>query len=176
MVLMSSITPDLVNLNAWRYQSQVSPGLQEFVEAAAFRHYLTTQRLISLADTQALLPRGILLTEEDWILGIFDTVGEMMRWGITGIAMSGQLPGRQPEGGNGRDIVMDLRELRLHLESINAKGSGLNRELPKKMGVMKTCVEKVENAAYGLVVRGKERPRGWVPEAREDNRVEVEGY
>ncbi len=40
----------------------------------------------------------------------------------------------------------------------------LYRDTEQKMQVMRQSVEKVEGAVYGLVVRGSERPKGWVPE------------
>jgi predicted translin family RNA/ssDNA-binding protein len=33
-----SIAPDLVGINAWRYQRQVSGGIQEFMEAVSFEY------------------------------------------------------------------------------------------------------------------------------------------
>jgi predicted translin family RNA/ssDNA-binding protein len=175
--LLTTITPDLQDMNGWRYQRQISPGLQEFIEAVAFRHYLTTQRLLTVEDARALLPTGIMLTVEDWALGIFDTIGEIMRWTITGIATGREIPGTGEQDGLGRHTLMDLRLLRVHLDLINAKGSGLSRDLHKKQEVMRQCVDKVEKAAYELTVRGKERPKGWVPEdGKQDARVEVESY
>jgi len=43
---------------------------------------------------------------------------------------------------------------------------------------MKTCVEKVENAVYGMIIRGRERPKGWVPDigSEERGREPVESY
>lgn len=38
------------------------------------------------------------------------------------------------------------------------------RDMGKKVEVMQNSVEKVERAAYGILVRGSERPAGWMPE------------
>jgi hypothetical protein len=38
------------------------------------------------------------------------------------------------------------------------------RDLAKKLEVMQASVEKVERAAYGILVRGSERPSGWTPD------------
>ncbi|MCJ1285997.1 hypothetical protein MMC26_005339 [Xylographa opegraphella] len=178
--LFSSVIPDLQGPNVWRYQRQVSPGVQEFVEAVSFQHYLTTQRLITLEETQSLMPEGVVLMEDDYVLGLFDLVGELMRFTITGIATGGKLPGggsRSDEVQNGgeiealggpqkRDVIQDLRELRMRFEGMDMRGGPLGRDVEKKMEVMRTCVEKVENAAYGMIIRGRERPKGWVPEDR----------
>ncbi|MCJ1390650.1 hypothetical protein MMC18_003511 [Xylographa bjoerkii] len=185
--LFSSIVPDLQGLNAWRYQRQVSPGVQEFVEAVSFQHYLITQRLITLQETQRLVPAGVVLMEDDYLLGLYDLVGELMRFAITGMATGGKLPGgdsRNDEiqgggkveddlgGAQKRDVVQDLRELRMRFEGMDARGGTLGRDVDKKMEVMRTCVEKVENTAYGMIIRGRERPKGWVPEDRFQEVVE----
>ena len=39
----------------WRYQRNVSPGLQEYIEALSFAHYLEHQTLISYAEVQESL-------------------------------------------------------------------------------------------------------------------------
>jgi hypothetical protein len=38
------------------------------------------------------------------------------------------------------------------------------RDMGKKVDVMQSSVEKVERAAYGILVRGSERPAGWRPD------------
>ena len=78
------------------------------------------------------------------------------------------------DAGEGKsNMLMDLRSLRAHFESLDLTSSGGNsglaREVEKKVGVMKTCVEKVENAVYGMTIRGRERPKGWVPDLRDDD-------
>lgn len=96
------------------------------------------------------------------------------------MATTGSLPGQNDFGRSAeedqtpakRDILMDLRSLRAYFESINTGGatasSWLGKEVEKKMEVMKSCVEKVENAVYGIIIRGRERPKGWLPSLRED--------
>lgn len=171
--LFTSVGPDLQDLNAWRYQSQISSGIQEYTEAVSFQHYLETQRLISCEEAQARIPGGIILTEDDYVLGLFDLVGELMRFAITSMATNGALPrGAAKEGGEGRDILTDLRQLRASFEGLDGAG----RRAVGKMGVMRTCVEKVEGAVYGMIVRGRERPKGWVMDMGEERRGEVESY
>lgn len=151
------------------------------MEAVSFQHYLETQRLIPYADAQGKIPAGIMLTEDDYVLGLFDLVGELMRFAITGMAMGGALlrggGGAVGDGdgdgeAEGRDIVGDLRRMRAGFEGLDGAG----RRAEKKMEVMRTCVEKVEVAQYGMIVRGRERPDGWVMDAGEERRGEVETY
>ncbi|MCJ1279051.1 hypothetical protein MMC21_006873 [Puttea exsequens] len=179
--LFTSIAPDLQGINAWRYQRNISGGLQEYVEAMSFQHYLENQVLITYAEAQSILPHGILLTEDDYILGLFDMVGELMRFAITTMATTGALPrGMIFDGMLGRDVLTDLRGLRTCFESLDTMAAGgntfLKRDIDKKMEVMRTCVEKVENAMYGMIIRGRERPKGWVPDLDEEERREVVSY
>jgi len=149
------------------------------VEAVTFQHYLETQRLMSYQEAQANVEgmtkdQKITLTIDDYILGLYDMVGELMRFAVTVMATNGELPGK-----DGRDILSDLRELRACLESLEIdKNSWFSLDVSKKMPVMQECVEKVEKALYGLMVRGAERPKGWIPDADESRsgREEVESY
>lgn len=148
------------------------------------------------------------------MLGIYDMTGELMRFAITAMATSGELPSPstpEPEpaveakddnpsaakvakaaegdansdamevdaataASSNRTILTDLRQLRSALESLNTSGTGpFGKEADKKAEVMRQSVEKVERALYGLIVRGAERPKGWMPDLNESRAVEVEG-
>ncbi|EKD12662.1 translin-associated protein X [Drepanopeziza brunnea f. sp. 'multigermtubi' MB_m1] len=176
-----SIAPDLTGINAWRYQRQISGGIQEYMEAVSFQHYLINQTLITLEEASRQLPDAVTLTGDDYVLGIFDLVGELMRFAITTIATTGALPGSKDEDAEQgeRDILIDLRELRTSFQALDTTscwGTGLGKDVQKKMEVMKTCVEKVETAVYGMIIRGRERPKGWIPDLMEDRGGVVESY
>ena len=154
--LFNSIVPDFRGINAWRYQRQISGGIQEYIEAISFEHYLSNQTLITFKKAQKNFPYGIILTEDDYLLGLFDLVGELMRFTITNMATHGTLPrGPKPSehdnGGQdaeGNDILTDLRSLRSCFEGLDTTSSGkdwtpLKRDMGKKMEVMRSCVEKV---------------------------------
>ncbi|TAQ91149.1 hypothetical protein B7494_g505 [Chlorociboria aeruginascens] len=171
--LFAEIVPDLAGINSWRYQRQISGGIQEYMEAISFQHYLRYQKLITVQEAARSLPDGTGLTQDDYVLGIFDLVGELMRFAITTMATTGSLPGAKndAESVGDRTILVDLRQLRRNFEGMDTtscSGSGLGKDLEKKMEVMKTCVEKVETAVYGMIVRGRERPKGWVPDLADD--------
>ncbi|KAG5295423.1 translin-associated protein X [Histoplasma ohiense] len=181
--LFKSVVPDLGGINSHRYQWQISPGIQEYIEAVTFQHYIETQRLMSLEEVARSLPKGILVTEADYILGIFDLTGEMMRFAImtmTSSAINISVDGAAVGGSDNRDnfrggILIDLRQLRAMFESVNTpRGHILNRDFAKKLEVMQNSVEKVERAAYGLLVRGSERPGGWMPDL--SGPAQVESY
>jgi predicted translin family RNA/ssDNA-binding protein len=131
---------------------------------------LEKQQLISQEEAQKLISGGITLTEGDYILGIFDLIGELMRFAITTMATTGEIPRCNPEAGNTgeTDILTDLRSIRVAFEALdtveNKALGGIARDMDKKMQVMKTCVEKVEQSVYGMIIRGRERPKGWIPD------------
>lgn len=144
------------------------------------------------------------LPPEDYVLGLFDMIGELMRFSITAMATAGEIPGTSTNSAErqerqdsqhpdeimdfdesdtttgqpsrDRSVLSDMRELRTYLETLEVTpGSFFARDVDKKMGVMRTCVEKVERGLYGLVVRGSERPKGWLPDLTAP-REEVEGF
>ncbi|GIJ91706.1 hypothetical protein Asppvi_010678 [Aspergillus pseudoviridinutans] len=183
--LFQNVIPDVTGLNSWRYQRQLSGAIQEFIEALSFNHYLQTQTLISHAEVVAALPAEILVTEEDYLLGLFDLTGEMMRFAITSLSTGGQadsggddLAARDIAGAGANQnlpklpatqagIVVDLREMRASFELLSVPrrhANNMYRDMGKKVDVMQNSVEKVERAAYGILVRGSERPSGWTPD------------
>ena len=44
-ILRPLLESDLSGLNAWRYARQISPGIQELMEALIFEHYLRQRQL-----------------------------------------------------------------------------------------------------------------------------------
>ncbi|KAJ9644132.1 hypothetical protein H2199_004000 [Coniosporium tulheliwenetii] len=216
----STISADLQSINGWRYARNITGGIQEFMESLSFQYYLEKQQLITFDNAKGMLKElggeggPVELTADDYVLGVFDMVGELMRFAITAMATSGGLPGGESRGATQpipqkrvkveqtegdmdvdgkpdeedggvklaqrsqpqRNVLSDLRELRTCLEMLDIPpGPPFPRDVDKKMEVMKTCVEKVENGLYGLVVRGRERPKGWMPDL-EGRKEEIESF
>lgn len=184
----SVVSRDLQGLNAHRYARQVSAGCQEYIEAATFEHYLTTAEILPYDEAALRLKQldsygpGVDLSPEDYVLGVYDMTGELMRFAITTMATSGELPTiSTPANGMGEDtersILTDMRNLRSALESLDCGIGPFAKDADKKMDVMRQSVEKVEKALYGLIVRGAERPKGWMPDTSDASgrAVEVEG-
>jgi predicted translin family RNA/ssDNA-binding protein len=174
------------------------------MEALSFQHYLENQTLISYDEAKARVAAlcgdgpTVPLTPEDYVLGIFDMIGELMRFSITSMATNGKLPAGRPKKAPSqaddkmdidaepaaavdeqepRTVLSDLREIRLQLEMFEpTPGTKFNDEVEKKATVMRECVDKVEKALYSLTVRGKERPKGWRPDVQDDRRTEVQSY
>ena len=169
-----SIANDVQGINVFRYANNLY-GHQEYVEALSFQHYLQSRSLISYDEVSEHLKQfgGITLPPEDYLLGVYDMTGELMRFAIGAIATGGRMPDHgnvSEEGGSSssnttgmRDdsiwfLLSDLRELRKLLDNLDvaAGGPSFRAEVDKKGEVMRISVEKVENALYGLVVRENE--------------------
>jgi hypothetical protein len=153
-----SIAADLQGLNAYRYSNNITGGNQEFMEALSFQHYLETQSLISYDEAKSRIATmsgeagPVSFTPEDYILGVCDMTGELMRFSVTSMATSGKLPSSkqaesnkrikqdtdQTDSGDKMDIdeqeptatatqkprtvLDDLRALRLQLEMFESPG------------------------------------------------------
>lgn len=152
--------------------------IEELIEALTFAHYLRTQSLMGhgeSVDQVAALSRSpeqmdveggaahlpVLVTEQDYLMGIFDLSGEMMRFATTSAALTGSLDG--PSGA--RTIVADMQELGSVFEILPQQQG---KYYATKLETLRQSVLKVEKLGYGLKVRGSERPAGWMPDTTDD--------
>ncbi|KAI8995376.1 Translin family-domain-containing protein [Trametes punicea] len=149
---------DLAGDRFWRYQRNVSPGLQEYIEALSFAHYLEHKSLISYEQVQSTLSdhQGIPLFPlplEDYLLGLADLTGELMRFAIAAIPRRG---GRQKAS----DICGFVRACKADFEGLTP----YFKELRKKQSVTSQSLEKIEDATYAVVVRTSEydMPPEWL--------------
>ena len=53
--MFAAIREEVVGDRFWRYQKNVSPGLQEYIEALSFTYYLEHKALISYEEVQRSL-------------------------------------------------------------------------------------------------------------------------
>jgi len=148
--LYSRLRPELEVYKFLRYQRQVSPGLQEYIEALSFAHYLEKGTLITFDEVQRTLmdPEGVEyfpLTVSDYLLGLSDLTGELMRFAISGIAHRG---GRR----KAQDVCAFVRGYKADFE----RWTPYVRELKKKQSVTTQSLEKIEDAAYAIMVRTSE--------------------
>lgn len=111
-------------------------------------------------------PPTISLTQDDYLYGVFDLTGEMMRFATTSTALSGAMAGGQGgEGGDDepRTIVQDMHELGTLFEMLPV-APGNRFQWGKKLEVTRQSVVKVERLGYDRIIRGSERPKGWIPD------------
>lgn len=145
------------------------------MEAVLFEHYLLTQSIMTHEEAAKTIPSDIMLTYEDYALGLFDMTGELMKIAITYMATNGRLPGKD----GGSSVLTDMQIMRTQLELMDAGGSyALGRDFESKLKTTRASVEKVENSVYSFTVRGKERPPGWKPDVDSGPRQgeEIESY
>lgn len=100
------------------------------------------------------------LTHDDYLNGVFDLTGEMMRFATTSAALTGTLV-RVHQGGGGRTIVQDMQDLGSFFRMLPPRS---DKSWMMKMDVLLQSVRKVERIGYDRVVRGSERPEGWAPD------------
>ncbi|KAJ8101046.1 Translin [Lipomyces tetrasporus] len=159
-----SVRDDLQGAGAWRYQRQISGAIQEYIEALLFREYLMERRILSHEEVQTLIGDEFLVTYTDYILGLFDTTGELMRFAITNLSdvTSSHAVQVSPIA---NQICQLLRTLRIGFSGVRVNSSShlSSTEFVKKMNTLHSSVDKVERAVYSLVVRGSELPEGWMP-------------
>ncbi|KAH6615444.1 Translin family-domain-containing protein [Chaetomium sp. MPI-SDFR-AT-0129] len=109
----------------------------------------------------------VTLTQDDYLYGVFDLTGEMMRFATTSTALTGTMASGQTgkDGGDDepRTIVQDMHELGTFFEMLPV-GPGNKFQWEKKLEVTRQSVQKVERLGYDRVIRGSERPKGWIPD------------
>ncbi|KAL2133236.1 hypothetical protein VTI74DRAFT_2701 [Chaetomium olivicolor] len=105
------------------------------------------------------------LTQDDYLYGVFDLTGEMMRFATTSTALTGTMASGQSKNPDDepRTIVHDMHELGTFFEMLPV-GSGNRFQWEKKLEVTRQSVQKVERLGYDRIIRGAERPKGWIPD------------
>ncbi|KAI0445860.1 Translin [Xylaria telfairii] len=171
--LLKTIQPDVQGMNRYRYPLIC---LEEFVEAVSFAHYLRHQTLMTAAEAQAALPVDIQMTAPDYVFGIFDLTGEMMRFATAVTALSGSMPTGEISSSSqeGKEAASDKekRTILTDMQDVNSllhicPTVGRYGIYSKKLSIMVEQVRKVERLGYGVTVRGNERPKGWMPDLNE---------
>lgn len=131
--------------------------MQEYVEAVTFLSYLQHSSLPDPEQLQAELdaacaanpgPHRIPLDPADYVLGVADLTGELMR---AGVAAAG-------EGDLERvDAVRKfLTEIENGLAPLGGCGPRIGRDFSSKMRVLRQSVMKVEKSCFDITVRRAE--------------------
>eukprot|EP00794_Sanderia_malayensis_P020405 gene20405-22418_t len=155
--LFEKIALELKNEDSYQYARAYTGGMQEFIEAVTFMHYIKSYELLSYeelckdylsfqdVDKEEFT---LLLRPMDYILGVADLTGELMRMCINCLGN-----GEQEKS---QEICSFLRTI--HDESLKLSGKDF-RDLGQKIRVMKQSMQKVENVCYAVSLRGKEVPK-----------------
>ena len=88
--LLNTIALELEGEDPFLFTRAYSPGVQEYIEALSFAHFLKRKTLISFDQVEAELKfsnedgkdLGLSLNPFDYVLGIADLTGELMRFCI----------------------------------------------------------------------------------------------
>ncbi|KAK4246498.1 Translin family-domain-containing protein [Corynascus novoguineensis] len=130
----------------------------------------STTTTTEIPPSSTIEPPTFSLTQEDYLYGVFDLTGEMMRFATTSTALTGTMAGGQTENGGSdgeddepRTIVQDMHELGTFFEMLPV-APGNRFQWDKKLEVTRQSVQKVERLGYDRIIRGSERPKGWVPD------------
>lgn len=182
------MAPEVQGINRYRYSRQMS-CIEELIEALTFAHYLRTQSLMGYqesVDKVAELSNyvdhmdvdggdpppapasqpSVHVTEQDYLMGVFDLSGEMMRFATVVAALNGTVAGAPAaEGARERTIVEDMQNVGSFFDMLPRQ---YNKYYQQKLDVLRQSVLKVERLGYGLRVRGSERPTGWMPDTNDD--------
>uniref|UniRef100_A0A8C7BVS2 Translin associated factor X n=1 Tax=Neovison vison TaxID=452646 RepID=A0A8C7BVS2_NEOVI len=166
------VAQELSGEDMHQFHRAITTGLQEYVEAVSFQHFIKTRSLISMDEINKQL---IFTTEEygkenktpssdeqdkqfgtwrlkitpvDYLLGVADLTGELMRMCINSV-------------GNGDiDTPFEVSQfLRQVYDGFSFIGNTGPYEVSKKLYTLKQSLAKVENACYALKVRGSEIPK-----------------
>ena len=169
---LKSIATELCGVDPWLHASAFSPGLQEFIEALAYFVFLRQGQLLSMEEASHWLQfTGAENREEggeggeggegaceekmvqvplsalNYVLGIGDLTGEIMRMCITAV------------GAGQQDVPFKL------LPFIRAIYCGFHslqpicKDIHQKRRTLRSSLAKIETACYTLQIRGSELPQ-----------------
>ncbi|WCJ22062.1 Translin family protein [Euphorbia peplus] len=151
---MARLVKELQGTDFWRLRRSYSPGVQEYIEAAAFCKFCRTGNLLHLNEVNAiLLPLSdpshepLQINILDYLLGLADLTGELMRLAI------GRISDGEPEFAEricefAREIYRELTLIVPHMDD--------SPDMKAKMDVMLQSVQKIETACFNVHVRGSE--------------------
>ncbi|XP_057609338.1 translin-associated protein X [Chionomys nivalis] len=166
------VAQELSGEDMHQFHRAITTGLQEYVEAVSFQHFIRTRSLISVEEInkqltfttedsgkesktpssdgqdKQLVTWRLKITPVDYLLGVADLTGELMRMCINSV-------------GNGDiDTPFEVSQfLRQVYDGFSFIGNTGPYEVSKKLYTLKQSLAKVENACYALKVRGSEIPK-----------------
>ena len=160
---LQSTARELHGLDPWLHLSAFSPGLQEFVEALAYYVFLRQSQLVCQEEVCDWLQFScekedggggggeevvcVPLSQLNYVLGIADLTGELMRMCITAVGAGQQEVPFQ--------ILPFISSISHGFQSLLP----ISKEVGHKLRTLRSSVAKIETACYTLQIRGSEIPR-----------------
>ncbi|OIV93686.1 hypothetical protein TanjilG_16537 [Lupinus angustifolius] len=140
---ISRLVRELQGTDFWKLRRAYSPGIQEYVEAATFCSFCKNGTLLKLDEiNNTLLPlsdpsiQPLQINILDYLLGIADLTGELMRLAIGRIS-DGELEFAEKICRFARDIYRELTLVVPHMDA--------SSDMKTKMDTMLQSVMKIEN-------------------------------
>ena len=155
-----SIAAELENQDAYQYLKAYRGSLEEYIEAETFYQYLQDENLGSWMQLEKTLTYKVeeedaalktlhtLVTPYEYILGIADLTGELMRKCINNLAT-----------GDIASCYHTCNFVRYMYKGFLGCTNTPNREINRKLGTLKQSLQKMENVCYTIKVRGSEIPK-----------------
>ncbi|XP_015189562.1 PREDICTED: translin-associated protein X [Polistes dominula] len=188
--LFKNIAYELDGQDIYQYLRAYKPGLEEYVEAITFFQYLqcgfmqdwtelekslvyteTDKSKLSLENSlQPTQMTRMLITPNEYIMGIADLTGELMRKCINNLGTGDITSCYQT-----CNFVRNMHKGFLGCTNV------FNKDMSKKLYTLKQSLTKMENVCYTIKVRGSEIPKHMLADvaigAAEDYMAdEDEGY
>ncbi|KAK2589173.1 hypothetical protein KPH14_001989 [Odynerus spinipes] len=166
--LFKNIAYELEGQDVFQYLKAYRPGLEEYVEAVTFFQYLQDgcikdwlelEKPLTYASLEeckstsqnCALPvetTRVLVTPNEYIMGIADLTGELMRKCINNLAT-----------GDIASCYQTCNFVRnMHKGFLGCTNIG-NKDMGKKLSTLKQSLTKMENVCYTIKVRGSEMPK-----------------
>lgn len=167
--LLHRIGTELVNEDVHQYQRAFTNGVQEFIEFVSLLQFIRDGTFLTYTNANRLYFNGPLTTTEgldtspseeiatpltcadntlisfllprDYILGIADLTGELMRLAINSI------------GGGEREMAFTTVSMLRRIHQEFGVFVGTDKFITQKASVMRTSLQKVEAACYAVQVR-----------------------
>ncbi|CAH0550347.1 unnamed protein product [Brassicogethes aeneus] len=171
-----SIALELKGHDSYLYTRAYTSGVQEFIEAYTFYQFILSENIGDWKSFDALFKYSdeengefsLLFTQNDYILGLGDLTGELMRRCINTLGV-----------GN----TSECFKLCNYVKAINTGFIGLiapgNKELGRKAYTLRQSLSKMELVCYNIQIRGQEIPKHMLMSVIESSDVkddDDEGY
>ncbi|XP_044263663.1 translin-associated protein X [Tribolium madens] len=165
----------LKDFDSYQYQKAYTSGLQEFIEALVFYQFLHSNKI----ETWEFINKSfqyeqdgekfcLLFPQVDFVLGIADFTGELMRRCINNLGV-----GNVSDCFKTCNFVKDIYSGFLGIINPGTK------EMGRKIYVLKQSLAKMELVCYNIQIRGSEIPKHMlvnVIESSDINTEEDEGF
>lgn len=170
-----AISRELENQDPYLYLKAYRNGLEEYIEAVTFYQYLSSGNMknwlelgktLTYTSSEKSKSIQILITPFEYILGISDLTGELMRQCINNLAT-----GDSASCYETCNFVRNMYKGFLGCISIS------NKEINRKLCTLKQSLHKMENVCYTIKIRGSEIPKHILVDVATEEYIESdEGY